>query len=208
MTAAHVGLVTAAGASRRMGSPKALLRLADGTTLAELQVTLLQAAGCDPVWLILGAHADAIQAQLPGLRSLINPDWAQGRLTSIQRGLRASPQADGYLIMSVDAVGMQLRTLQQVLAAAEADAGPVIRPTYEGCPGYLVWISAAVAATIRQSPLPADTPLHDILEPHMVYVPVSDPAILTNLNTPEAWIAWRDQVAPTASKVKSSKCIR
>ena len=84
------GIILAAGESRRMGFPKALLRYRDETFLDTL--IGLFAARCSPVIVVLGAHADRIRARtLRPATFVINPDYQRGQTSSMQCGLRAVP---------------------------------------------------------------------------------------------------------------------
>lgn len=195
------GLVTAAGASRRMGSPKALLRDAHGQTLAERQTSLLEAGGCDPVAVVIGAAADHLRSSLPNtLRLVENPQWAAGRLTSVQAGLQellAKNQLDGIVILPIDSVGIQRQTITKLLEFAQTNTHPVIRPVHEDQRGHLVWISAKIAQDVISFSGDPDTPLHRILEPFTTAWPVADAAILTNFNTPEDWAQHPDAASGT-----------
>ena len=52
-------IVLAAGESRRMGKPKALLRFRDRTFLEQI-VTILRSSRADRITVVLGAQADVI----------------------------------------------------------------------------------------------------------------------------------------------------
>src|SRR5713101_3192797 len=84
------GVVLAAGSSRRMGSPKQLLRI-DGRPLLEVVVGHANASRLDDVLVVLGASADEIQGQVDfgRARVLINPDHASGMASSLRAGLAA-----------------------------------------------------------------------------------------------------------------------
>ena len=84
------GLVLAAGAGRRYGSPKALVRLGD-RLLVERAADLLAAGGCDPVLVVLGAAADEVLATAALPETVLNPDWATGMGSSLRAGLAALP---------------------------------------------------------------------------------------------------------------------
>jgi len=73
------GLLLAAGAGRRLGRPKALVRF-DGALLVERGVRLLHDGGCDPVIVVLGAAADEVmeRADLAGVRVVRNEAWESG----------------------------------------------------------------------------------------------------------------------------------
>ena len=84
------GLLLAAGAGRRLGRPKALVRF-EGALLVERGVRLLRDGGCDPVVVVLGAAADAVceRAELGGARVVRNDAWESGMGSSLRSGLAA-----------------------------------------------------------------------------------------------------------------------
>lgn len=123
------GLVLAAGAGARLGTPKALLRLG-GETLVDRAVRVLRAAGCAPVYVVAGAVAldrsDAVVVD--------NPDWPSGMGSSLGAGLAAAaatPATSAVVVMVVDTPGIGADAVRRVVAAAVSEHS-VVAATYAG----------------------------------------------------------------------------
>jgi CTP:molybdopterin cytidylyltransferase MocA len=80
------GLLLAAGAGRRMGTPKALV---DDWLIRGVDV--IAAAGCSPVVVVLGAALQQAQALLQGLPVIVSAtaDWRNGLGASLRTGILA-----------------------------------------------------------------------------------------------------------------------
>src|SRR5437016_5738418 len=116
----HVaGLILAAGASRRMGTPKALLRIG-GETLLDRQIRLFTTI-CNPIVVVLGHDSDRILAAAIAQDTVtltINPDPDRGMLSSLQCGLtQLPPEATAVLFTPVDYAEFQAGTLAQIAAS-------------------------------------------------------------------------------------------
>ena len=191
----HVGMVLAAGASSRMQQPKALLAVRDGMPLAQYQHDLLRQAGCIKVTVVLGSQADFISTRLSGCHVTVNPAWETGRLSSVQAGIKALQPFDGCVILPVDTVGVQVKTVIRLLEAAGHKTARAIRPVYAGDHGKVVWISGAVAEEILSID-PHEGRLDHFLEKTAVELDVADTRILNNINTPMEWEEIREQIPP------------
>ena len=88
-------MILAAGSSSRMGAPKQLLRFGGETLLRRAAVAAL-GAGCRPVVVVTGAHAELSRGELQGLdvREVWNALWETGMGSSVRAGVGALLEAD------------------------------------------------------------------------------------------------------------------
>ena len=122
------GLILAAGESRRMGSPKALLDFPRGDVSRSPDAHLRRTIA-HPVVVVLGAGADEIRGRLTRAAPVSSSidDWRTGQTSSMQCGLRAvPPEADGVLFTLVDHPAVAPETIDALLAGG--------RPL-SACPG-------------------------------------------------------------------------
>jgi len=152
-----LGVVLAAGAGRRMGTPKALLRTADGTPWVARAAGVLRAGGCAEVAATVGAAAPGVLALLPpGVRGLAVPDWADGLGAGVRVALQhaADGPADVLVLVPVDLPHLGADDVAAVLAAAAADpVSAAVRATDGGHAGHPVALGrrhwAAATAAVR-----------------------------------------------------------
>jgi CTP:molybdopterin cytidylyltransferase MocA len=127
------GLVLAAGGGRRIGVPKALLRL-DGRLLVERAVGVLREAGCAPVVVVLGAGADQVRAEadLGDVVVVENGEWATGLGSSLRAGLAALDEtpAEAAVVLLVDTPGVTAEAVRRVAALPYRQA--LVCATYQG----------------------------------------------------------------------------
>lgn len=94
-------VLLAAGAGRRFGGrPKALLQLG-GVPLVMRQLVALSGAGVDEVALVLGHHAEAVEAAVAAFPITLvrNPAPGDGQASSVRLGLAAlSPHLDAVIV--------------------------------------------------------------------------------------------------------------
>jgi CTP:molybdopterin cytidylyltransferase MocA len=134
------GLLLAAGAGRRMGTPKALVSDDRGPWLVR-GVDLLRAGGCGRVTVVLGAEADRARSLVAGLEVgvVVADDWAEGMGASLRAGLRALSDSadDGVVVSLVDLPDLVPQVVARVIAACSGPAA-LARATYDGKPGHPV----------------------------------------------------------------------
>jgi molybdenum cofactor cytidylyltransferase/nicotine blue oxidoreductase len=149
------GVLLAAGAGRRMGRPKALLRDEDGEPWLLRAVEALREGGCEEVVVVLGAAADEAMPLLDGagVDVVIASDWAEGMGASLRAGLRAlDARADVAVVTLVDLLDVGADVVARVLSGS-AGPGTLARAAYAGVPGHPVllgrdhWAGVADSAT-------------------------------------------------------------
>lgn len=164
-------IILCAGGSTRMGTPKGLLDVA-GTPLLVAHVAAARAAGL-AVRVVLGSRAEDHQRVLPaGVDVVLNPAWATtGMAESLALALVDGP----CLVTPVDVPPPRAATLRALLEGA----GDAV-PTWSGEDGH----------PVRLDP-PHPPGRLDVRLRGARRLPVEDPEILYNLNTPADWAAWR-----------------
>lgn len=92
-------VILAAGASERLGEPKALARIGTRSVLEHLVGAW---PGPEPALVLTGRHAREIEAQLPGgAAALEHPNWALGRTGVLAAAAAAEPGRD-FLVAPAD----------------------------------------------------------------------------------------------------------
>ena len=196
------GLILAAGESRRMGTPKALLRYRDESFLDTL-IGLFQAR-CAPVIVVLGAAAQDVRAATSRAAAFVeNELWESGQTSSMQCGLRAVPdEATGVLFTLVDHPAVRMETIDALLEAdvrGGAETGklkhapprpPLRVPVYRGRNGHPIWFSRGLISEFLA--LPESGAARDVVRAHASvtdFVNVDDPGVLADIDDPAAYRA-------------------
>jgi molybdenum cofactor cytidylyltransferase len=148
-------IILAAGASRRLGQPKQLLKYR-GETLLERALRAAREAGASPVLAMLGAHFAPICAMIPFDNAIpvLNDLWEQGISSSIHAGLSEldvrAPEASGALVMSCDQPHLTAKHLRALLALFAEQATPsIVASTYSGVQGVPAIFPRSVFSELR-----------------------------------------------------------
>lgn len=139
-TKSPAGLLLAAGAGRRMGTPKALV---DGWL--ERGIDALADAGCRPIVVVLGAAAHQARAVMHGLDVVVvvAADWSEGLSASLRTGIAALPHdVPAVVVTLVDLPDVGQNVVRRVLTYGAAPA-TLTRATYHGRPGHPVVLGNA-----------------------------------------------------------------
>ena len=184
-------VVLAAGASTRMGEPKALLRTRDGRRYVEAIADGARTGGCDAVVVVLGPpHGERIRAALPGWTVAWTERPERGMLSSVQAGLGAiGGDAGDALIWPVDIPFVEPATVRALVM----HGGTIVVPVHNGRGGHPLRVARAHFAEIAA--LDPARGLKALLEAHaaeVVRLPVADPGVLVDVDTPDDYARTRD----------------
>lgn len=133
LTERAAGILLAAGASRRMGRVKALLPHPDGSgrSLVRAAAETVASAGLDPLFVVLGHASRRIEPEIEGIgksvRTVPNPDWRSGMLSSLKTGIRAAsadPLTTWAVVAPVDQPFLSPVLVRRLLAAAVTPRTP------------------------------------------------------------------------------------
>lgn len=185
-----VGVVLAAGASSRMGQDKALLPWRGGTFLSAA-IGALQAA-TDLVIVVAGANAGAL-APIVNARAAfmtINPDPGQGQFSSLRAGLQdvLNRGRDAAIVTLVDRPAAGVATIEKLKDEflAAGDQTWAVVPEYAGKHGHPIVIGREMMSAFLDAPDSSSArEVEHSLQNHILYVPVDDPLVTANVDTPE-----------------------
>lgn len=186
------GIILAAGESRRMKSPKALLKLGS-MTFAEHIASLMRKSKINPVFVIAGAHVEEIRAAYqdkPGFVIVQNSQYSLGQISSLKAGIRQIPTGVlSVMVWPVDIPLVKPHTVTTLLSEFEHRQPPIAIPVFDGKHGHPVIYGLAALQTVLG--LKADQTakeLRKIYKDQILYLDVQDPAILIDIDTPEDYI--------------------
>ena len=182
-------IILSAGASSRMGRPKALLPYREATFLEHLlHVTRHPRIGLTRV--ILGAGAEEVRtmAKLDPSVIVLNPGWEQGQLSSICAGLRslAGIETDGILLCPVDHPLVTARLIGGLIARFYENEKVIVLPVYKGRRGHPVIFSSTLYGELLAAP--ADKGARAVVWAHaadLLEVLTDEEGIVLNINDPD-----------------------
>ena len=181
-----IAVILAAGEARRMGHPKASLEHEGGKSFLQSLASTFGKAGC-AVLAVVGKDAEAVRKQHPSLNTVENARWSDSLFSSVRAGVDAALEegADIILLHPVDMPAVRATTLKSLLKTL-GDSVEGLRPEFEGAPGFPMLLSRATAERLRETS--GETQLEGAVRAlQLRRVPVKDPGVIVNINTPETY---------------------
>jgi molybdenum cofactor cytidylyltransferase len=184
-------VVLAAGGSTRMGGTNKLLELVGGVPMVAGVVDETLDSSAWPVVVVTGHDAAAVERALGEreVRFVHNPRWALGMSTSLAAGVEAlEGQVSGALVCLGDMPAVKAQDIQDLIYTFRNEGYPgACLPVYGGRRGNPVLWAARWFGALRA--LDGDRgarALLDDLPDRVVRLAVTDPGVLTDVDTPEA----------------------
>ena len=182
-------VILSAGASSRMGRPKALLPYREGTFLEHL-IAVTRHPRIGVTRIVLGAGAENIQsaAKLDPSLIVVNSDWEKGQLSSICAGIRSLEgiSTDGMVLCPVDHPLVSARLVSDLVERFYAENKAIVVPTYDSRRGHPAIFSSSLYSELLAAPL--DKGARAVVWSHAVdvlEVPTDEEGVVLNINDPQ-----------------------
>jgi molybdenum cofactor cytidylyltransferase len=182
-------VILSAGASSRMGRPKALLPYREGTFLEHL-MEVTRDPRIEMTRVVLGAGAETIRAiaNLDPSVITLNPEWEKGQLSSIRAGLRSLDgiDLDGMILCPVDHPLVSALLVNELVTKFYEHKKAIVLPTYKGRRGHPVIFSKQLFGELLEAP--EETGARAVVWAHsgdVLEVPTDEEGVILNLNDPD-----------------------
>jgi len=187
-----VPILLAAGASSRMGRPKALLDFDGKTTL---QLALEAVRGFAKPIVVLGTNHPEIRAKvaLGHVRVMLNLDVDSGQTASLKAALAILPQdVDAFLFMPVDFPLVTAADVGRLVDASRAEPDPaksIFIPSHDMKRGHPVLCRRELAAEfLALAPGGSAREVVDRVPSRVAYVLYPEAYVLMDMDTPEDYV--------------------
>lgn len=199
-----VGIVPAAGLSRRMGRPKLTLPLGDRSVISHVVESLRLGGAGRVIVVIRPSENPAFETLQQDARnagaevSICDPPPDDMR-ASVEHAIAFLDRHDvppaGILLCPGDSPGISARLVQAVIDEFIRDPLQIVTPECDGKGGHPVAIPWDLARSIAS--LPPGIGVNGLRARYpdrQIHLPVRDEAAFTDLDTPQDYRAWLDRI--------------
>ena len=190
LSPSFAGVILSAGASSRMGRDKALLPWRGGTFLSAA-IRALQPL-TELVIVVGGANLASLApiANAHAAFLAVNPDPQQGQFSSLQVGLQdvLNRGRDAAIVTLVDRPPAEVGTIEQIKSAFLSSDESIWAavPEFGGKHGHPFIIGREMIEAFLRAPIHSTArDVEHANQTHIRYVPVNDPLVIANVDTPE-----------------------
>ncbi len=184
-----VACILSAGLSKRMGFPKALIRLSPEDTFLSHIVKTLKEAGVYEIIVTVSNTSIRDGSKNLSVHWLLNQHPEKGQLFSFQLCVKEIlrgklNETAGVLLVPVDHPLVKLETYRKILEHCQERK--IVVPIYEGKRGHPTLFPRELYSEILEAPL--EVGARYLLKKHrdsVLEVSVDDPGVLIDLDTPD-----------------------
>lgn len=181
------GIVLAAGASSRMGRPKALLKTG-GKTFLRAVLDDLREGGVPSAAVVIRPGQPDVEAEVSraGFGHVVeNAHPEEGQLSSLLAGLDAvdRPDVDAVLVTLVDVPMIGAASVRALLDRARVSSSPVLRAVHAGRHGHPVIFRRELFDALRRAD-PAVGAKEVLRRVAVEDVEVAEPGVVVDIDTP------------------------
>ena len=195
------GVILAAGESTRMGRDKALLPWPPaGTPSGQTFLTAAIQSFMPFTEMVIVVAGKNVSGLAPvvyanGAQLAENPEPARGQFSSLQVGLHEvmNRGRDAAMVTLVDRPPVNAATLQALIEGFAEALGRrqwAVVPEFESKHGHPILIGREMIEHFLRAPATATArDIEHLNQQHIIYLPVSDPFVTMNVDTPEQYAA-------------------
>ena len=180
-------VILAAGDSKRMGYPKALLPLEDEIFLTRI-LRVLKEAGCARPRLILGRDADIVRERICDFQTdiLVNPDPDRGQLSSIQMGISGlSEKFEAAMLWPVDQPAVSAELTRRLVGLFVAGKCRIAVPFRDGKRGHPAIFHRTMFHEFMNAPMEKGAKgIISRYESETCFLPTDESAAFKDIDTP------------------------
>ncbi len=194
-----VGVVLAAGMSRRLGRPKQLLDLGGKPLIVHVIERATQSA-LDSVLVVTGHDSARVEGALRGLdvQTVFNPDFPAGQSTSLIAGINTlSSKTDGIVVLLGDQPLVSSEVISRIVERRRQHGNAIVMTGYGGVRSHPVLFGREMFNELCQ--VRGDQGARNVIRQHSGAVTVIDSEQQTppdDVDTEEAYarlLAWWEQ---------------
>lgn len=188
-----VAVILSAGESSRMGRPKALLPI-DGVRFVEKIVSTLKSTNVGNIIVVLGHNAEEIRRKISDLpvTILINHDYKQGQLSSLQVAIRhlesSGGPVDGILVHLVDHPYIEAKLVNLMIDRFYETKKLIVVPRFQDRRGHPVIFARALFSELLAAG--TDQGAKPVVHAHRddtLEIDTDDKGVLIDIDTPEEY---------------------